>query len=101
MSRRSGGLRETREKLVCCFPLFSEKRGKLPFRRFQCQINHLTRFLLQSPFILFIRISEEPTVGQELANMEVFWTSNFCIDKGCCSSDVPRLHFASLILNSF
>ncbi len=101
MIRRSGGLRETRKKLVCCFPLFSEKRGKLPFRRFQCQINHLTRFLLQSPFILFIRTSEEPTVGQEPVNMEVFWTGSFCIDKRCCSSDVPRLHFASLALNSF
>ena len=97
MSRRSGGLRLSREKLVCCFPLFSEKRGKLPFRHFQCQINHMTRFLLQSPFILYIGTSEEPTAGQEPANMEVFWVGSFCIERGCCSSDVPRLHSASSV----
>ena len=90
MSRRSGGLRLSREKLVCYFPLFSEKRGKLPFRRFQGQINHLTRFLLQSPFILYIMASEEPTAGQHLASRDVFRVGSFCHGEGCCSSDFPR-----------
>ncbi len=34
MIRRSVGLRLSREKLVCCFPLFSEKRGKSTFPPF-------------------------------------------------------------------
>jgi hypothetical protein len=29
--------------------------------------------------------------------MEVFWVGSFCIERGCCSSDVPRLHSASSV----
>ena len=76
------------------------KREKFPFRRFQIVKASCSRITFGSPNLYNIRTSPEPTAGLQYGISGVIRLGCFYIVEGCCSSDIPRLHFASPASNS-
>ena len=90
-SRRSGGLRLSCDKLVAFGPYrFSENAKSYLFAVSKSTTARISELFFFGPKLIYIRTSEEPAAGLEPVNRKDFWAGSFCIEKGYCSSAVPR-----------